>query len=466
MLINPFPYYAKGIHESTVYPPLGLAYLGATMESNGIDCRILDANILRMPTRDVIRELVAYDPDVVGIYTNIVLARAAFELSRTVKERLGTTVVLGGPYATSAADRALEHSQADFVVRGEGEETFLELVQKLGAGDGTGKIRGISFRSGDRVVHNADREPIAELDALAFPAVHLLPPLNTYRSRARRRPIATMFTSRGCPYGCVYCNKNIFGRGFRARSAENVIAEIERLTREHGVREIDVLDDNFTFDIERAEAILDGIVERGMDIAINLQGGLRADRLTRRLVRKMKRAGVFKVGLGIETGSDRMLTIIRKSLDRSKVGESIRWMREEGIIVYGFFMVGLPYETEADIRATIDFAKEVDPHVASFAVTMPLPGTEFYEMIERDGEFLRSMEEGVEQGWLSDFVCHRLGELDEETIRRFTKRAYREFFFRPSKILDVAATTRSLNELLWIKDSIIAIAKDVLTSKM
>lgn len=444
--VFPFAYYAKGLNNATIYPPLGLAYMAAVLRNKGFECIIIDANVLRMSNEKVIERLSEFNPDIVGITSNIVLVRAGVELSRMIKKTLNKPVIIGGPYATSVVEKTLLDSDALCVVRGEGEETIVDLLENL---ESLSTVKGISYISEGKIKNNQDRELIKNLDSLPFPAYDLLPDLKVYKSRARRVPMAPILTHRGCPYSCIYCNKNIFGRVFRYRSAENVVEEIEMLVKEHGVKEIDVIDDNFTFLMDNAGKILDLIIEKKLDIAINLQGGIRADKLTRDLIRKMKRAGVFKVGVGIESADENVLKAIKKSLDLKKVDQAIRWFREEGIIVSGFFMIGLPYETKEGVERTIEYAKKVNPHIANFSVTVPFPGTELYKMIENGGVFIKSMESGIEDGFFSANIYFSLDNLSIEEVIKYERKAFLEFYLRPVKIIDLLLTIRSLNELKW-----------------
>jgi radical SAM superfamily enzyme YgiQ (UPF0313 family) len=299
----------------------------------------------------VAEKLASFSPDIIGIQLNIVTAKAGMELCGILKKRFNVPIIYGGPFASSNYAKLLS-TGADAVVIGEGEHTFTELC----SGKDWRKIDGMYFRKSDKVVMTKHRALIESLDELPLPAFHLLPDLSLYRSRSRKSPMAPIFTSRGCPFQCTYCNSNIFGKRFRARSPENVMKEIDILVAKYGVRQLDILDDNFTLDIERAEKILDMIIERDYGLAINMQNGLRADKLTPRLIMKMKKAGVYKVGIGIETGNRDVLLSIKKGLNLDSVGRSLRWFRQAGIVTIGFFMLGFPSDTPKTMKDTIDFA--------------------------------------------------------------------------------------------------------------
>ncbi len=458
IFINPYPYYAEGINEATMYPPLGIAYLASVVESMGVKAKIIDANVLQLQNDTVFKQIKKFNPDLVAISVNIVTCRSGIELAKEVKKKLKKLVILGGPHATAAPENVLVKSKADCIVRQEGEVTIKEIIEKNGKFT---DIDGITYMKKGKIITNKDRALITDLDTIPFPAYHLLPELKKYKSKARKFPIGSIISSRGCPYACIYCNKSIFGFKFRSRSPKNFVDEVELLVNKYGAKQIDILDDNFTLNIENAEKILDLIIEKKMGIAINLQNGVRADRLTRKLVKKMKQAGVVRAGIGIESGSPRMLKIMKKTLNLSKVIKAIEWFREEDIVVTGFFMIGLPGETEASMRKTIDFAKKANPHIANFSIVVPLPGTELYEMIDKKGGFTKNIDSGLETGFLSSNFYYRFDNLAPETILKYQRMAYSEFYFRPSKAIEMITTIRSSNELKWTMNSAANMLGDV-----
>jgi len=447
--INPYPSYAKGINEATVYPPLGLAYIASSLEKHGISCQIIDAHALRLDHRTIYHTAKSFKPDLIGITTNIVTADAAIGLGQYLRYKFPQTLlVFGGPYATAESAYILRQTKGDIVVVGEGEETITDVVKHP---DNLFSVPGIFFRKGKRIHRTPLRPLIPDLDSIPFPSYHLLPPLSFYKSRSRATPIGVMLTTRGCPYGCIYCNKNIFGKTFRMRSPANVLIEMELLTGTYGVRQIDILDDNFTLNTSWAETVLDEIIQRKIRVLLNFQNGIRADRLTPRLVAKMKRAGTYKAGIGIESGDPAIQKIIKKSLSLSKVLKAARMLRRAGIVVVGFFMIGIPGETGETIQKTIDFAKKVNPHIANFSVVVPLPQTELYDIIKKKGRFLH--EHGSATGFFTDHLLFEVGEVNENLIRRYVSIAYKSFYLRPSKIIDILLSIRSFSELRWIVDT-------------
>lgn len=268
--------------------------------------------------------------------------------------------------------------------------------------------------------------------------------------------------SRGCPYQCTFCNKNIFGTALRFRSVGNIIKEIDWLVNSYGVRQIDILDDNFNFRPDYAKEILDSLINGGYKLAINLQNGLRIDSVDTELLDKMRKAGVFKISFGIETAAPSVQKRIKKEIDLDRVVFIAREARIRGIIVYANFILGLPGDTRESMQMDIDFAIRMSPDVANFMIALPLPGTELYEEVKRDGRFLIPVEEGVEQGFYGKSVFYELGDLKACDVRKFYKKAYREFYFRASQVLRLLSTVRSWGEALWLTEAISDLAKNIL----
>ncbi|HEX7503194.1 MAG TPA: radical SAM protein [Acidobacteriota bacterium] len=446
VLINPYPKDSEGINEATIYPPIGLAYLASYLRHEGFnDIEIIDANIRRIDNERLLQHLKLVNPDIVGVHVNVVLGGSGVELCRMMKRQLSARVFIGGPLASSNPVEMLKLSGAEAAVIGEGEKRFAEICK----GADPASLPGIAFLRGEEVVITPPAPLIENLDDLPFPAYDLLPPFSLYKGRARKKPVGVILTSRGCPYQCTYCNGSVFGKKFRARTPENVLKELDLLVNDFGIRQLDVLDDNFTLDIPRAEAILDGIIARGYKLLINLQNGVRADGINERIIHKMKLAGVFKVGVGVESGDERILACIKKKLSLAKAKEAFRMFRKEGILTYGFFMIGFPEDTRESIEKTIDFAIAANPTVANFALLLPFPGTEMYRELKASGSLKDPGRLFYDTGFTSGKMHHTNPNLTEKELLHYESRAYRRFNFRFRKMVEILFSIRSLGELAW-----------------
>lgn len=459
VLINPYPEGASGINEATIEPPLGLAYLAAVLEKDGHTCQIIDANILRMKNTEVLKNISYTNPDCFGISMNVITCRSGFELIKKLRQQYPSTlIIIGGPYPSSLPKYSLEGSEADLVVIGEGELTMREIMNNF---PNWKSVHGIAYKENGQIFFTSPRSLIENLDTIPFPAYHLLPDLTRYKTRARRTPVGALITSRGCPYQCTYCNKDIFQQRFRTRSPESVVQEVNYLVEKFHIKQLDILDDNFSLDIARANEILDLLIKSNFSLAINLQNGVRADKVDYSLIRKMKKAGVFKIAFGVETGNLEIQKTIKKKLDLEKVIQATRWAKKEKIIVYGNFMLGLPNDTSQTMQETIDFALRMNPDIANFMITVPFPGTELYCQIQKQGKFLIDTKDGIDLGFYGDRVFYELGITEAEQVLKYYRRAYREFYWRFSKIIELLKGIKSLSEFLWLINVTLSTLKPV-----
>lgn len=460
LLVQPNYRYARESQGGRwgVNPPIGLGYIAAVLEENGIAVSILDANALDLSEEAVAEHIGADRPNIVGISTMTPAHTYAVNVAQLIKKKNDDCLlVAGGPHATALPGRLLAEG-FDVIVRGEGEYAFLDLAR----GKKLETIAGISFRQGETVQHNSDRPAIRDVDGLPFPAWHLLPSngvdlpyLSTF---TRYRPWAPIVTSRGCPFGCYYCTKHIFGRFFRARSPQNVLSELRYLKDKLHVREIDVYDDCFNFDLRRAEEILDLIIAEGLDLTFRFSNGLRADRITEDLVAKMKAAGTDYVAFGIESGDQDVLNKIPKGVTLDMIRSAVSLTKRAGITVTGFFMLGLVGDTKETMRKTIDFAKELDLDVASFGITTPYPGTGLWEMVMKDGQLLTSNLD--ELFHTSGRMLYKLpGTASPEEVEEAYRRAHKDFYFRTTYILRQLSRARSYRQIQVMAKGLKAVLK-------
>ncbi len=463
IIINPNSNIAKGVNKATVEPPIGIGYLASFLNSKGYGCSIVDANILNLNEEAVLKRIDT-DTKIIGISFNVVSAIAAFNLLRYLKPNFPKAIfIAGGPHPSAIPDICLKNFDFDAICIGEGEETLLEIVRnveqdKAAPFDG---VDGVYYKKNGQIIKNPPRKLIERLDELPFVDFGIFPSLSLYKSRARAKPVGVILASRGCPYQCIYCNKNIFQARHRVRSVGNIIREIKEQILKFGVKQIDFLDDNLTLDIAFANSLFQEIINNNFNLHINLQNGVRADLLNEDLVRKMKQAGVFKVSIGVESGDARVQKIIKKNVDLNKVLEATRLFRKYGIKVYGNFMFGLPNDNKESMQKTIDFAIKMNPDIANFMITIPLPGTELYEIIKDKGVFLENLELGISQGFYGGKTYYQLGDMDIELVREFYQKSYKKFYFRPKKMIQIAGGINSLHELKWISDAVIEISKSI-----
>ena len=448
-MVNPYSGSA-GINEATILPPVGLVYIATYLREKGFDAKVYDANIRGSDPNIVSAMVQDADPDIIGIYLNSFMLNWTTEFIATlrkygVKARIG----LGGPLPSVYPEKVLELTGGDFVVIGEGEIPMEIMCHNIREGKPYyADVPGIRYLSGSDIMSGPPNERIKDLDILPFPDYALLGRLSDYKVRAIRFPTAPIVTSRGCPFQCTFCSKAVFRSRTTFRSPQNVVEEIKLLKTRYGANQIDILDDNFTLKRSYAEEVIDGIIDADIDIAINLQSGVRVETLDEALIEKMSRAGVVKIGFGIESADEHVLEMCKKSLDLDKLREAVLNSRKYGIKVSGYFIVGLPGETRESIRKTVRFAKELKLDAANFAMAIPFPGTELHTYVMEKGRFLIDPESNYDYGFFASEPFYELEGMDGEEMRYRFDLAYRSFY-TPGKVFGDIVRMRSLSELSW-----------------
>lgn len=431
------------VKSANMTPPLGLAYCAAVMESVGIDAEILDAVALRWKPQRVLHHIRERNYGLMAVNTATPSIADDLKMARSIKESSPETyVALLGPHVSLFAEEALADCGADAVVRGEPEYTLAELAAALAHGKAVDNILGLSIRADARVTHCDDRPFTKDLDAMPFPARHLLP-MERYRSAVwGKKPFTTMLTSRGCFYGCIYCPYRIgHGTQWRARSPGNVVDEIEDCVRRFGVREILFRDPLFTADQERALDICKLIVERG--IAVDWRCETRADLMSEDMVESFSRAGCKGINFGVESGNPEILENVRRlPISPAHIRNVFQTCRRMGIDTMAFFIIGLPGETEETVVQTVRLALEADPDVVQFTAATPYPNTPYYEQLKRKGLL-------VDDWSLYTSRAPVIGtdELDPPRLQKLIANAYRTFYFRPRYIFSRIKRLKSVHEI-------------------
>ncbi|MFP4052826.1 MAG: B12-binding domain-containing radical SAM protein [Phycisphaerae bacterium] len=413
---------------ASVMPPLGLAWLAAALRRAGHQVTILDAHAEQLSPAEAARALARQQPpDLLGLTATTPLIAPAMEIAATLRRQWpATRIVFGGVHPTVLPGEVLACEAVDAVVRGEGERTLVELAD----GRPPETIDGLSFRAGGQVVHNPDRELIADLDSLGMPAWDLLP-VHLYRpaaGAARRLPAVSVLATRGCPGRCTFCYR-IFGQRLRCRSGQAVAEEVALLQDRYGIREVCFYDDTFTAVRREVRAFCDAVEQMELDLTWSCFS--RVDTFDANLFGRMKAVGCHQVMYGVESGSRAVLESIRKSQDVGQVRDVVRATQKLGLEVRAAFMLGNPGETEQSLRETIRFALELDPDLALFNVATPYPGTEMFAHAEAGGH-LRTRD------WRKydlSMPVMDLPTVPAETVVKYYRKAHRRFFLRPRYIL-------------------------------
>ncbi|MAG77815.1 B12-binding domain-containing radical SAM protein [archaeon] len=427
--------------------PLGLAYIAAVIrEKRSDEIKILDGIPFNLSLDDIKKEVEDYKPDVIGITFLTPMFVHVKKLIEAVKEVSEAKIVVGGPHLTiMPMDTLKDIPQVDFGVVGEGEETFPELCDAFEGKLELKDVKGIVYRD-DGIKMTAMRNFVDNIDDCPLPARDLLPmesyvPAPTYYQRT---PTFLVLTSRGCPFRCVYCSK-IGGRKYRHHSIERVLKEVNVLIDEYKAKEIIFRDDTFTVNRKFAMDLCNVLIENGINKKIKWTCMTRVTLVDKEILSLMKKAGCWSIHFGIESGSQRLLKLIKKDIDLNQAKKAVKWCREVGIETKAFFMLGLPTETKEESEQTIRFTRDLDPDMIQVTLTVPYPGTELYNMAKEDGT-LNSMNWEDYQTWAGwadkDLVFVPKGREAKE-LKEMQKRAMREFFLRPKVIFRLVTKIKS-----------------------
>jgi len=423
LLVNPPSVNIYGVLGNR-YPPLGLAYLAASLRERGYEVGILDLDVDQRTSLDL------GGFDVVGITSDTPRYERALEIAKEAKDR-GCIVVMGGYHVTFRDEGALSSGYVDYVVRGEGEETFPALLDVLSGKGCPKEVGGISFEENGRFLRTPDAPPPQDLDSLPMPARDLLP-MSKYHTLLQGRPATSLITSRGCPFNCYFCASSTFGGlRWRPRSPKSIVDEIEHLYREYGYRAFAFMDDNFTLSPRRVVAFIEELDRRGLDISWYCFS--RVDTIVRNpeLVTRMAEAGAVEVFLGLESGSQEALDSYGKRITVEQEREAIAILRCCGIKAYGSFIIGGIRETREMTEQTIRLARELDPWAVQFSILTPYPGTGLFEQARRENRivtYLWRYYDGLHAVLRGDF-------LSPHEVQELLVRAYNEFFLRGRRLL-------------------------------
>jgi anaerobic magnesium-protoporphyrin IX monomethyl ester cyclase len=363
-----------------LYPSLGLLTLAAYLRERGASVRIADLTFDRGlgRAREAIHD---FRPHVIGVHTKTLTMPRAFEIAHLGRAE-GAVTVAGGPDASTRAAPYLEGG-FDAIAVGEGEETLLELARTVGRGEPYAGIPGIvtSGSGPHRIVRGPPRPFLRSLDALPLPAWDLIDMeayLRRWEARSGERR-AAILTSRGCPFDCSWCSKPTFGRSFRQQSPGRVLDELEQLRRLYRVDYVRFCDDVFGIDRRWLLALLDGMQSRGLDLKFECLA--RVDLLRPELLARMKRAGLQRVYLGVESGSQPMLDAMNRGTRLSQIERTSTALRAAGVRQFWFLMLGYPGESLEDIEATLRLFRRFAPDEYSVSIALPVPGTRFYDLV-------------------------------------------------------------------------------------
>lgn len=424
LLIRPAPEKEQFGDES--FLPLGLAYIAAVLKQNQYDVKILDLLIDKKNDDEVLNVIKNFSPFAIGFTAVTPVINSAYRLAKKIKNMWGNILLFaGGPHPSALPEEAIKNN-FDFVIIGEGEKTIIELFKNLHSPE---IVDGIAFGKNNEIIKTKQRSYIKNLDELPFPARELFPDLKLYKGQealGSELPVASILTSRGCPFSCSFCFKAVFGNHFRARTPENILKEWIYLIRNYNVKEIAIVDDSFTTDVNRVIEFCNLLIKEKLKVKWSCPNGIRIDIGNLDMLKKMREAGCYRVALGIESGSQKVLDRIGKKITIDEIKIMVDNCKKAKIKTMGFYMLGNPGETKETMQQTINFAKKLGTDYAQFLLPIPYPGTKMYDDIRLNGKILVNnwSEYGQYEGTASFYYNEITPKLLKEMLRKANKEYY------------------------------------------
>ena len=407
----------------------------AILREAGHEVAYIDAQAEGVAYPDLMPMIEKIRPGLVVMYVEQIKIHVDRALAEEVKKKLGARVGFVGPFVTPLGTKVVQDTPAvDFAIRGEYDDALREVVDAMDKGGEEWKrVEGLCVRGDDgQVVEIGPMRHVADLDKLPFPAYDLIDLTRYYESVFRKLPAATMITSRGCPYQCIYCwfPQTIYGHKWRAASPERVVAEMEHLHKTYGVREIRLDDDIFELNRDRVLKICKLLQEKNLDLVWAPQ--CRPDKMDPELLLEMKKAGCSRVLYGCESASQEILDKMRKNGKVDAIEKATRWTKDAGIDVHNCFILGFPWDTPETVEKTIEYAYNLNAEFCQFGIATPLPGTALLELVEKDGTLISDADWSQHDGFSKSAVSYK--NLPRERIEHYARDAYRRYYLRPQYI--------------------------------
>lgn len=437
-----------------IQPALGLGYL-ATAVRGRHNVKLTDCIKERISRPEGLKIIIErFKPDVIGIqcYTfHLKFIKEVFKIAKRINRNI--ICVVGGPHPSAVPKETMEwfSQYLDYGFQGEAEIGFSKFVDAISANDSNiESIPGLIWKKGAEIKLNPSKL-VEDLDSLGYPAWDMIQP-DTYPEAQhgafyKKFPIAPIIVTRGCPYSCTFCAADkISGKRVRRHSIRYILNEIEMLYKDFKIREFHIIDDNFTFDLAYAKDLLRGVISLDLDISWATPNGVRLDKLDEELLRLMKQSGMYLISVGIESGSDRILRLMKKKTTVSQIKNNIKMIRRAGIEIAGFFILGYPGETKAEIGNTIRFACDLDLVRANFFTYLPFPGTESFNQLRENGELDKV-------DWDNFYFMsapYVPSGMTRRTLKKYQRKAFLKFFLRPNVFIKNIMQIKSLKHLKFL----------------
>jgi radical SAM superfamily enzyme YgiQ (UPF0313 family) len=428
-------------------PPQGLCQIAAISREKGYETKILDCQVMRLTLDKAVENILEFNPKFVGISSSTVSINASGKFAKKIKEvKSSIMTIIGGPHVSALPVETLkEFNGFDVGVVGEGDLTFYELIETVLNHSGLNNVSGLLYRDNGKIRVNAPRPLIKDLDFLPMPAWDLLPKLSKYyrtsAQRSKEFPIASIITSRGCPFNCSFCDKSVFGQTLRAHSAKYVLEMIKILKYKHSIRALVFNDDLFIVNKNRLIEICEGMIQNNLKISWSCNG--RLDSLDLEILKLMRRAGCWQIAFGIESSNQELIEKIKKKIYLDTIPEKLRLVKKAGISTKGFFILGLPSETIKTIEKTIEYTKKIPLDDVQFSIFTPYPGSELYKYVVENEGFIPEWDK-----MNTIFPSYVPKYLTKEDLIYYQRKGTKEFYFRIHHIVNQVLKFKNLRYVI------------------
>lgn len=416
-----------------LHPPIYLAYAAAVLAKKH-EVKLQDAVAEGKSREEFLEGIKGFEPDLVVMETSTPSIINDSGIAEEIKKFSKTKVVLTGPHTSAMPERTLKESVVDAVTMGEYDYTLPEIAEAFEKGKPLRGIKGCAYREDSKIVINPKRELIKDLDKLPWPLRDQLPN-EKYSDTLMTSPLTFIVTARGCPFLCNYCNwpSTMFGHGIRKRDPMDVVDEVEHCVKKYRLKSYKFFDDTFTCDKNHVKIICNEIIKR--KIKAKWICNARVDTLDEETMRLMKKAGCSLFKIGVESGDQDILDWIKKGTKIEQIREFFKLTKKVGIQTFASFMIGYPQETEETIKKTFRLAKEIGPDMAQFVILQPLPGTELWDWMQKEGMIPKDVKWDkyiTDEGYVDLVFKHPRFSQDE--LREICSKLWKGYYMRPKYI--------------------------------
>ena len=428
---------------TAIWAPYSLCLAAAILEEQGIECKISDCVVEEMDFNKLKKSIKEFKPNAIIINTSTPSIKNDLSTATIAKniDKSILTITLGIHPSEKTQECFDYEKNLDLIIKGEPEETFKELFKKISNTKSYSKVKGISYRKNNKIINNLQRPLMENLDWLPFPAWHLIN-LKYYTLPFVDKPFLLLGTARGCPHKCTFCYaKSYYGRGFRPRSSKKIVDEIEYVKNKFGVEEFLMWTEAFTINKKYTIEICDEIIKR--KLKINFVCNSRVDSVDLELLKKLKQAGCWMIGFGVESGNQEIINNTKKGIDLEQTRKAFKMTRQVGLETTAHTVIGLLGESPKTVKETFRFIKEIDPDFAQFYCAVPMPWTELYEEARKKGYILSKNYEDYEQ----DRSIMHTGKMTPEEVMKWRGWIYKRFYIRPITIWRTLKRIRNFNNL-------------------